>query len=170
MGSARSPRSSPTARWRLEPGAVEVRRLDVGREAWGPRLHALMQASYAVEAELIGAADFPPLARTLDDIVVAGNTVFGAIRGQRLLAALELEPATPSAPALIASLVVDPGHFRQGFGRRLVEHARALVDGPLRVSTALENAPALALYEGLGFHRVGNPTEKQGIRVVTLQH
>jgi ribosomal protein S18 acetylase RimI-like enzyme len=48
-------------------------------------------------------------------------------------------------------LYVDPPEQRQGWGTRLLEHARSLSPGGLELHTHVENRAARALYERHGF-------------------
>jgi GNAT superfamily N-acetyltransferase len=63
-----------------------------------------------------------------------------------------------SGQGYLQRLAVDPAHQRRGHGRALVLDSlewmrrRRLTQG--LVNTAIGNAPALALYESLGFHRL----------------
>ncbi len=54
----------------------------------------------------------------------------------------------------ILDVCVDPGARRQGLGRALVEQ---LLEhpGPALLEVRAGNLPAIALYEGMGFQRVG---------------
>ena len=73
---------------------------------------------------------------------------------------------TTAAPAslalgtawLIRDLWVDPAHRRRGLARRLVEEAigagRSAGARRIGLQTEVDNAPALALYQELGFRRV----------------
>ena len=58
---------------------------------------------------------------------------------------------------ILYDLFVTPGARRQGIGRALLEHARrfGLESGAVRLelSTAIDNEPAQALYESLGWVR-----------------
>ena len=56
----------------------------------------------------------------------------------------------------LAWLYVDPALARRGVGRALVEHALTEMGRPVSIEVLSGNAPALALYEGCGFHRRKN--------------
>jgi putative acetyltransferase len=58
------------------------------------------------------------------------------------------------AGSSLEALFLDPDHFGQGGGRRLVAHARAL-KGPLTVDVNEQNPGALRFYEACDFHVVG---------------
>lgn len=137
-------------------------------------IHAVMIAAYRVEAELLDCADFVPLRRTRAKIAGALSRFHGARIGDDrndgvLAGTIEIEPASGLTPTNIASLVVLPSHFRRGIGRALVRHAIGLHgDAPITVSTGVANAPALALYEGLGFTAARRWTTPDGIAMVTL--
>jgi putative acetyltransferase len=63
----------------------------------------------------------------------------------------------------IEGLFVDPEHAGQGVGGRLVEHARSLAGGPLRVDVNEQNEAALRFYEARGFAVFGrSPTDGDG--------
>ena len=56
----------------------------------------------------------------------------------------------------LAWLYVDPALARRGVGRALVEHALTEMGRLVSIEVLSGNAPALALYEGCGFHRRKN--------------
>jgi hypothetical protein len=56
-----------------------------------------------------------------------------------------------------------------GFARRLVEQVLA-EGGPAIVSTGAANAPAIALYEGLGFRLVDTVVVEGGLRIAQFGH
>jgi ribosomal protein S18 acetylase RimI-like enzyme len=62
----------------------------------------------------------------------------------------------------LIDLEVDPAHRRKGYGRFLVaevlRHARTQLADLVCAQTAATNAPALALYDALGFSRVDTAT------------
>ena len=116
-------------------------------------MRKVFQASYAIEAELLGAADFPPLKRTMEDYMSCDNSFLGYFKDQELAGAIELDRGEEVIH--IQSLVVHPKFFRQGIGRKLVEHV--LASNPtirFTVETGLDNRPAIRLYEQLGFTEI----------------
>ena len=125
----------------------------------------LLKRAYSVEADLLGAAEFPPLKRTLADLRATDAVFYGARRAEALAGVLELEV---SPEAEIASLGVDPEHFRSGIGRQLVQHAMTVAEQRLSVHTGADNDPALRLYESLGFRVVHESRTIEGIRMVKL--
>ena len=87
--------------------------------------------------------------------------------GGELLGAVGLQASDHEV--LIARLFVAPAAFRRGVGTALVRHALGLAGGRrVRVGTGARNAPALALYEGLGFRRVDSGEPAPGVGFVEL--
>ena len=62
----------------------------------------------------------------------------------------------------VEALFIAPEFFRQGLGRQLIDHARAL-QGPLLVDVNEQNPAARAFYESLGFRVIGrSPLDSTG--------
>lgn len=118
-------------------------------------LHALQQAAYRVEAELIGDDRIPALHETVDDVRAEPVQWLGAVIGGDLVGAVAW---TTSADGWdIDRLVVDPGHARQGIGSALVTGVLERCAGvQVTVSTGRGNEPACALYSSLGFRPAGD--------------
>lgn len=119
-------------------------------------IRAVMALAYAQEAQLLQIADFPPLARTAADIAADDDLYIGARMGVeiggQIVGVLSFGPDPEAEQWCINTLVVHPAAQGQGTGRRLVEAALLHLGGtPCAVVTAAANAPALALYQTLGF-------------------
>jgi GNAT superfamily N-acetyltransferase len=136
-----------------DSGSPSVVVLDHRNPGIAESLVVLQRASYRVEAELIGDDAIPPLHEDADAVAALDVTFLAIEHEGGPVAALGYRLADGVLD--IDRLVVDPRHFREGLGRRLVEavlrrvpHERAVV------STALRNGPARRLYEVVGFvHR-----------------
>lgn len=116
------------------------------------QIHAVLLLAHAQEAQLLQVGVFVPMARTPEDIQASGDYFLGALRGDTLLGCVGLGPDDEAGQISIAALVVHPDHQRQGVGRALVGEALRRGAGMvLSVATGAKNAPALALYRGLGF-------------------
>ena len=80
-----------------------------------------------------------------------------ALEGDRLLGYVGCQRVPPEADVM--NLAVVPVARRRGLGRRLMEalweKLMALGDESLTLEVRASNAPAIALYEGLGFAQVG---------------
>ncbi|MBB5953507.1 ribosomal protein S18 acetylase RimI-like enzyme [Saccharothrix tamanrassetensis] len=136
--------------------------LDLSDGAVARAVHRVGLRSYAVEAELIGSRAIPALHETVDGMCARplrwlGTHVDGTLAGFVAWARVD-------GVLDVARLCVDPGFFRRGLARRLVRAVLA-EGGPAVVATGAANAPAIALYEGLGFRRVGTFEPEPGLPV-----
>ena len=142
--------------------------LDHTRKPVAERIRQLFQASYAVEAKLLQAEDFPPLKRPLEGFTGSKNAFFGFYRDSVLAGAVEVDPSGEAVH--IQSLVVHPEYFRQGIGRALVDYVLRTYNAPaFTVETGLGNAPATALYKALGFQEVRQWDTDHGVRKIRFR-
>ena len=131
-------------------------------------MQEVFQASYTVEAQLLQAENFPPLQRPLEGYTQSTNDFYGYYQNDALAGVIEI--ATYPTYLHIQSLVVHPSYFRQGIGKALTTFALASYDAPLYiVETGAANAPAIALYESLGFVLVEEWDTEFGVRKVKLE-
>ena len=145
-----------------------VRILDHENQQIAETMHRIFQVSYAVEARLLDAKDFPPLKRTVKDLMKSATSFFGFYQGEKVIAIIEIEPF-PSV-FHICSLVVDPQYFRQGIAKNLLNFTFKLLEGNrITVETGLANRPAIALYESFGFKEVKQYETDHGIRKIRFQ-
>ena len=124
---------------------------------------AVQHAAYAIEAELIGYPDLPPLHETLAALQATDEELWLCEEGDALVGVVGLEHGEDEM--VIARLFVAPAFFRRGIGSALVARALAQAGGRrVRVGTGARNAPALALYARFGFRRLdeGSPTPSRG--------
>jgi ribosomal protein S18 acetylase RimI-like enzyme len=124
---------------------------------------AVQRAAYAIEAELIGYPDLPPLHETLAALQATEEELWLCEEGDALVGVVGLEHDEDEM--VIARLFVAPAFFRRGIGSALVAQALTQAGGRrVRVGTGARNAPALALYARFGFRRLdeGSPTPSRG--------
>jgi len=128
------------------------------------QVHEIQQSAYAVEAALIGCWEIPGLREPLDELRASAETFWGCFIsaagevGSACAGVVATEPESGEAGTVrISRLAVDPAHFREGVGRRLVHHVIATAQiaaaghTTVVVSTGAANTPARALYEAAGF-------------------
>jgi len=129
------------------------------------RLLAVQQRAYAVEARLIGDDRIPALHESIDDLLQAELTWLGVRDSAGLImAAIGIRETAEDVD--IDRLVVDPDALRRGFGRALVTAVqRHAGSRAVEVSTGRDNRPATALYESLGFTRIGDDEVLPGLWV-----
>jgi ribosomal protein S18 acetylase RimI-like enzyme len=149
--------------------AARPAELDLRAPGTAAEVYRVWTASYRLEAELLGVENFPPLARSEEQIARSDNLFFGVFAAGELAAVAEVELASSEA-ATIAALVVHPDHFRQGHAGALVRDIlRRFGDRAVEVSTAVANKPALALYRTLGFAENRRWSTEGAIPMVTTE-
>ena len=113
-------------------------------------IRAIFQVSYAVEAEILKAVDFPPLKRTVSQFVNSNSEFYAFTIIKNIVGIIEIDSHDDLTH--IQSLVVDPKYFRKGIGRQLVQFTLDTYRSKLfTVETGTDNQPAIKLYENLGF-------------------
>ena len=114
------------------------------------KMRDVFQASYAVEAKILGVIDFPPLKRTLYEFTNSNSEFFAYYQSNDIIGIAEVKNYQDSTH--IQSLVVHPEHFRKGIGRKLIQF---ILDRYMKkiftVETGLGNHPAIKLYESFDF-------------------
>ena len=132
------------------------------------KVYAVFQESYAVEADLLEAKDFPPLRRPLKGFTESKNDFFAYTSEGEIQGVIEIDFRQTTTH--IQSLVVLPAHFRKGIGRALVNFAFKNYPTELfTVETGLQNDPATTLYRKLGFREVGQYTAEAGIQKIKFE-
>jgi ribosomal protein S18 acetylase RimI-like enzyme len=129
--------------------------LDHSIEAVAQAIHTVQMAAYTQEASLLGVKNFPPLHRTVAEIVQSGESYFGVYESENLVGALGLGLGQRGHGKNINSLVVLPNHQRRGIASALLakvvaQHGTEV----LTVQTGAKNLPALALYSRFGFREI----------------
>lgn len=132
------------------------------------QIHSIFQLSYAVEAKLLDATDFPPLKRPLDGYLKSDNLFFGFFEKNELAGIIEIEYNNICTD--INSLVVNPMFFRRGIARKLLEFVFNRFDSKLFiVETGVNNKPANELYKKTGFKEVKQWDTDFGIRKILFE-
>lgn len=144
-----------------------IAKIKHSNEGVASQIHHVFQNAYKIEAALIGVECFPPLQRSIVDIVNS-TTEFYGFKDKDVLAAV-VEIAIDSEYADIHSLTVDPAYFRKGIAGQLIAYVLALPDvGYAVVETAVVNGPAIELYKKYGFVEFRRWTPSHGIEKVAM--
>lgn len=132
------------------------------------KIQTVFQLSYALEAKLLNATDFPPLKRSLESYLKSDNDFFGYLKNQEIAGIVEINHNDSFTH--IQSLVVNPKFFRQGIGRKLMAFVINSFDSNLFiVETGVENGPATLLYKKIGFKEVKQWDTEYGIRKIKFE-
>ena len=130
-------------------------------------IYAVFQASYKIEAALIGIDNFPPLSRTPQDIANSNTLFYGFYEGDSLAGVIEITYQDNRLD--IDSLTVAPLHFRKGIAGKLIDYVLNAFDFTKAiVETAVVNAPAIRLYKKHGFNEFKRFTPSHGIEKLAL--
>lgn len=130
-------------------------------------MKAVFNDSYAIEAKLLKAKEFPPLKRTLIEYMETDTVFYGFMCGEKLSAIVEIRSHLDITH--IQSLVVSPPFFRQGIAAKLMTFVLENYQTKIMfVETGVDNIPAILLYEKCGFKQVEEWHTDCGIRKVKL--
>ncbi len=128
-------------------------------------IHYIFQSSYKIEADIINAVDFPPLNRSINDFLGCNNLFYGYYYEDELVGIIEIKNKNTSSH--IQSLVVRPDHFRKSIASNLLkftlENSKYKI---FTVETAVDNLPAIYLYQKFLFKEVKKWNTNHGIRKV----
>lgn len=141
-----------------------IKRLNHRQEKTAKEIQRLQKRAYQVEAELIGFSGIPQLNESILEIQNSSETFIGYFNGE--LAGFISYRKTGDVVD-IYRLAVAPVHFRQGIGRKLLEHLLGnFPKSDFTVNTAALNAPARKLYEMYAFEWQGDFEPEPGILCV----
>ena len=131
-------------------------------------IRAIFQASYAVEAKMLKAIDFPPLQRTVSQFLKSDSEFYAYYLTKNIAGVIEIE--NDEDLTHIQSLVVYPKYFRNGIGRKLVQF---ILDNykakTFTVETGIDNHPAIKLYKSVGFQEQEQWDTNHGVRKVRFE-
>jgi len=145
-----------------------IQRLDHTTKATAKHIHHVFKKSYAVEAELLGVIDFPPLKRTISVFLECKNVFLGFYMDENLAAVIEV--ASINKATHIQSLVVLPTHFKMGIASALLSFVISAYPSKIfSVETGLKNFPAIALYKKFGFIETKQWDTYHGVRKVRFE-
>ncbi|MGB1391222.1 MAG: GNAT family N-acetyltransferase [Flavobacteriaceae bacterium] len=145
-----------------------IKKLDHNNVAIATKMRIIFQESYTVEAVLLNAENFPPLQRPLESYIESKTTFFGYHIEGEIVGIIEV--SSNENTIHVNSLVVSPHFFRQGIGRKLIQHVLQHFSSKVfTVETGLENIPASTLYKNFGFKEVKQWDTDHGVRKVRFE-
>ena len=130
-------------------------------------IYTIFQDSYKVEAQLIGVLNFPPLLRSVKDIINSKTDFYGFSDNNKLAAVIEI--VIKDQHLDIHSLTVDPKYFRKGIADKLISYIlEAFEITEAIVETAVVNKPAISLYKKHDFVEFKRWTPSHGIEKLAM--
>jgi ribosomal protein S18 acetylase RimI-like enzyme len=145
-----------------------IKKLDHTNLAIATKMRVVFQESYAVEAALLNATNFPPLQRPLESYIKSITMFFGYHIKDEIVGIVEVSPKEKTTH--INSLVVSPHFFRQGIGRELMNYILQNFSSKVfTVETGLENIPASKLYTSFHFKEVKQWDTDHGVRKIRFE-
>ncbi|MDC0249322.1 GNAT family N-acetyltransferase [Flavobacteriales bacterium] len=140
-------------------------RINNKEEQIAKKIRAIFQASYAVEANILKAVDFPPLKRTVFEFLNSNSKFYAYYQIKNIAGLIEIK--THKRLTHIQSLVVDPKYFRTGIGSKLVQFILDTYKSKtFTVETGIDNHPAIKLYTSLNFQEQEQWDTNHGVRKV----
>ena len=131
-------------------------------------IRAIFQASYAVEAKMLKAIDFPPLQRTISQFLKSDSEFYAYYLTKNIAGVIEIE--NDEDLTHIQSLVIYPKYFRNGIGRKLVQFILDTYKSKVfTVETGIDNHPAIKLYKSFGFQEQKQWDTNHGVRKVRFE-
>jgi len=143
-------------------------KIDNKRNVIAKEIRNIFQSSYAIEAEMLKAIDFPPLKRTISQFLNSNSEFYAYYLNQNIAGLIEIKNNQDLTH--IQSLVVYPKYFRKGIGRKLVQFVLGTYKSIIfTVETGVDNYPAIKLYISLGFEEQNQWDTNHGIRKVKFK-
>ncbi|MGI6047244.1 MAG: GNAT family N-acetyltransferase [Petrimonas sp.] len=146
-----------------------LQKLNNSQPAVAEKIRNVFQASYAVEAEILKAKDFPPLKRPIEKYIDTDTEFYGYSLGNEIVAVAELRFHPDFIH--IQSLVVHPDHFRKGIASQMMNFILdSFTDCPrFMVETGMDNKPACDLYKKFGFYEIHQWDTDHGVRKIRFE-
>ncbi len=142
-------------------------KLEHSSEKIAEQIFTVFQNAYKIEAQLIGAHDFPPLSRSAKDIQNSMTQFYGFIENNCLAGVIEI--VIEIKRLKIDSLTVDPHYFRKGIAHKLIDYVLGtMFVSEVMVETAVANLPAINLYKKHGFAEFKRWTPSHGIEKLAM--
>ena len=131
-------------------------------------IRTIFQVSYAVEAKMLKAVNFPPLKRTVSQFLKSDSEFYAYYLIENIAGVIEIENNEDLTH--IQSLVVYPKYFRNGIGRKLVQFILDTYKSKVfTVETGIDNHPAIKLYKSFGFQEQKQWDTNHGVRKVRFE-
>lgn len=137
---------------------LHIEELEAANAVW-----AIQIPSYEVEARLIDFYEIPPLRETVEELRQCGELFYGLWIQDELAGAISYKRVRTTLD--IHRMMVHPNHFRKGVAKKLLAYVEKREAGikEILVSTGARNLPAVNLYLGQGYVRIGEQQVAPGL-------
>jgi ribosomal protein S18 acetylase RimI-like enzyme len=142
--------------------------IDITSIEWAEKVLHLQFLSYAIEAQIIGFADLPPLKDTVQTLQQSGERFYGFFMNGELAGVISYERVGERVQ--ICRLMVHPDFFRHGIGGALVKFICDVERDTkeIIVTTGTANTPAINLYQRHGFQEMERIEVAEGVSITKL--
>ncbi|MDQ0208818.1 GNAT family N-acetyltransferase [Alkalicoccobacillus murimartini] len=143
---------------------IAIDQADMASKVW-----KLQMLSYQVEAELLRISDFPPLRERESDLQLSDETFYGYFHDQVLAGVISINCNRQIID--ITRLMIHPDYFRKGIATQLLTVILSLYQEAqlIKVSTALDNKPAVNAYLKQGFKQMKKTYMPEGLWIVSFE-
>lgn len=149
---------------------MTIQKLTHNTPATAKEILQLQKTAYAIEAELIGFSDLPPIKNTVDSIMHSEEQFIGYIEDHKILGVLSYKEEEGFID--IHRLMVNPSSFRKGIAQALLSYLfenSSPSPYPFIVQTGTQNTPAINLYEKNHFQTVQEIEIEPDVHMVLLR-
>lgn len=146
-----------------------IRQLDLSDVSTATHVLDMQRRAYAIEAELIGTDQIPPLTETLSELQVTDEIFYGYKADSMLAGAIAYKREDKTVD--IYRMIVHPDYFRRGIARQLIAAIESIESDAMRfiVSTGAANHPAKHLYHSVGFLEIYDETVMPGLIITHFE-
>ena len=143
-------------------------KLDLSNDEIAQEVYRIQKSAYLIEAELLGTDEIPPLQESYESLQAVDELFIGSYHDSKLVGILsyKIEGSTLD----IYRLFVDPGVFRQGIGRQLLDYVnqRHSECKKMIVSTGHKNLPAIQFYTKYGFEKESEVILSENLTIINF--
>ena len=146
-----------------------IKEIEIDLAEMATKVWELQMLSYQVEADIIGVQDLPPLLERAQDIQQSEEIFYGYYQNKDLAGVISID--WNERVIHITRLMIHPDYFRKGIATQLLTFVSSLNQQTrmIKVSTALNNEPAVSAYLKQGFKQKTKTYMPEGLWIVSFE-